>query len=241
MSKILTVARPAPLALALALSCAVLPALVRAATPATLPDTMEQRVAACTACHAIKERGDAFFPRIAGKPAGYLYNQLRNFREGRRRYPMMTYMVDHLPDAYLQEIAQYFSEQHPPYPPPAASTASAGALERGRTLVRHGDPAKKIPACVACHGEQLTGVAPAIPGLIGLPHDYINAQFGAWRNKVRRAAAPDCMAEITSRLSDTDVAAVSSWLASQPADPAARPATTIALPMPLQCGSVPAR
>ncbi|MBA5686814.1 c-type cytochrome [Rugamonas apoptosis] len=241
MFKPLTVARHTArtltLALPLVLSCA-LPA--RAATPATLPDTMEQRVAACTACHAIKERGDAFFPRIAGKPAGYLYNQLLNFREGRRRYPMMTYMVEHLSDDYLREIAQYFSEQHPPYPPPATSTASAGTLERGRTLVRHGDPAKKIPACVACHGEPLTGVAPAIPGLIGLPHDYINAQFGAWRNKVRRAAAPDCMAEITSRLTDADVAAVSSWLASQPADPAARPATTIAMPMPLKCGSVPA-
>lgn len=237
MSKPLTVARHAMLTLALAHAWAM-PA--RAATPATLPDTMEQRVTACTACHTMKERGDAFFPRIAGKPAGYLYNQLINFREGRRRYPMMTYMVDHLPDAYLHEIAQYFSEQHPPYPPPTASTASAGTLERGRTLVRHGDPARKIPACVACHGEQLTGVTPAIPGLVGLPHDYINAQFGAWRNKVRRAAAPDCMAEITSRLSDADVAAVSSWLASQPADAAIRPATTIAMPMPLTCGSVPA-
>ncbi|HJV02434.1 MAG TPA: c-type cytochrome [Burkholderiaceae bacterium] len=240
MPKSLTVA---PLtALALALSCAVLAPAAHAATPAALPDTLEQRVAACTACHTMKERGDAFFPRIAGKPAGYLYNQLRNFREGRRRYPMMTYMVEHLSDDYLREIAQYFSEQHPPYPAPETSTASATTLERGRTLVRHGDPAKKIPACVACHGERLTGVAPAIPGLVGLPHDYINAQFGAWRNKVRRAATPDCMAEITSRLSDADVAAVSSWLASQQADAAVRPATatTLARPLPLQCGSVPA-
>ncbi|MBA5635971.1 c-type cytochrome [Duganella sp. LX20W] len=238
MSKPLTVARHT--ALALALSCAALAPAAHAATPATLPDTIEQRVAACTACHTMKERGDAFFPRIAGKPAGYLYNQLRNFREGRRRYPMMTYMVEHLSDDYLREIAQYFSEQHPPYPPPETSTVGAALLERGRALVRLGDPAKKIPACVACHGEQLTGVTPAIPGLVGLPHDYINAQFGAWRNKVRRAAAPDCMAEITSRLSDADVAAVSSWLASQPANAAVRPATTIARPMPLECGSMPA-
>ena len=32
-----------------------------AATSTTLPDTLAQRVAACTACHAPKERGDAFF------------------------------------------------------------------------------------------------------------------------------------------------------------------------------------
>ena len=202
-----------------------------------LPDTLEQRVAACTACHAANERGDAYFPRIAGKPAGYLYNQLLNFREGRRKYPMMTYMVDHLPDAYLREIAQYFSELHPPYPAPAPNAATPAMLERGRVLVHQGDAAKKVPACVACHGAQLTGVEPAIPGLLGLPRDYVNAQFGAWRNKVRRAHAPDCMAEVTARLSDADVAAVSGWLASQPADAQARPAASIAMPLPLECGS----
>jgi cytochrome c553 len=229
-----------PLRAALLLACS-LAASAHAAPikPGALPDTLEQRVAACTACHQAKERSDAYFPRIAGKPAGYLYNQLLNFREGRRKYPMMTYMVDHLPDAYLREIAQYFSDLHPPYPPPKPNAATPAMLERGRVLVHQGDPDKKVPACIACHGEQLTGVAPAIPGLVGLPRDYINAQFGSWRNKVRRAHAPDCMAEITARLSDADVAAVSGWLASQAADAAARPADTIARPLPLQCGSAP--
>ena len=222
------------------LACGLAAASRAGAAPAalkTLPDTLEQRVAACTACHAANERSDAYFPRIAGKPAGYLYNQLLNFREGRRKYPMMTYMVDHLPDAYLREIAQYFSELHPPYPAPVPNAATPAMLERGRLLVHEGDAARKVPACVACHGAQLTGVAPAIPGLLGLPRDYVNAQFGAWRNKVRRAHAPDCMAEITARLSDADVAAVSGWLASQPADAQARPAASIAMPLPLECGS----
>ena len=221
---------------------AALLALCPPAGAAAPPDTLERRVAACIACHAVKERGDAFFPRISGKPAGYLYNQLINFREGRRNYPMMTYMVDHLPDAYLREIADYFAAQHPPYPPAqAGSGAGAGAasLARGRQLVQHGDPANKIPACVSCHGGALYGVEPAIPGLLGLPSDYINAQFGAWKNQARRAAAPDCMADIAGKLSATDVAAVSAWLSQQPPDAAARPATTIAMPLPLPCGSVP--
>jgi cytochrome c553 len=215
-----------------------------AATPAALPDTLEQRVAACLACHSVKERGDAFFPRIAGKPAGYLYNQLRNFRDGRRHYPMMTYMVDHLPDAYLREIADYFAAQHPPYPPPQAgsgASATTASLARGQALVQKGDPARKIPACVACHGAALTGVEPAIPGLVGLPSDYINAQFGSWKSKVRRAAAPDCMADIAARLSEADVAAVSGWLSKQTPDAAARPAASIAMPLPMACGSVPAQ
>lgn len=223
-----------------ALLCAAPAALPpAAAAPASLPDTIAQRVAACTACHKANERGDAFFPRIAGKPATYLYNQLLNFKEGRRHYPLMTYMVDQLPDAYLREIAQYFSAQHAPYPPPAATSATAQMIERGRVLVHQGDPARQVPACVACHGAAMTGVAPAIPGLLGLPRDYINAQFGAWRNKKRKAHAPDCMADVANRLSESDVAAVSGWLAAQAADPAARPATSLPKPLPMACGGVP--
>ena len=62
---------------------AAMPALGQA----TPPDTIGQRLQACTACHG-KEgvaNGKDYFPRIAGKPAGYLYNQLRNFREGHRQ------------------------------------------------------------------------------------------------------------------------------------------------------------
>src|SRR5688500_11604074 len=90
----------------------LLPALLSGApaqaAPQSVPDTLAQRLLACTSCHArVDARGkpvnDSYFPRIAGKPAGYLYNQLLNFREGRRQYPLMTYLVEHLPDAYLRE------------------------------------------------------------------------------------------------------------------------------------------
>jgi len=224
------------------LSLAMIPALLpaaRTAHAAPLPDTLEQRLAPCLACHQPHERNDAYFPRIAGKPEGYLYNQLLNFRDGRRQFPMMTYMVDQLPDAYLREIAQFFASQHPPYPQAVPVNATPAMLERGRVLVHQGDAARKIPACVACHGQQLTGVAPAIPGLVGLPRDYINAQFGAWKNKVRRAQAPDCMADVAARLTDADVAAVSGWLASQAVADDARPASAPAAPLPLKCGGVP--
>ncbi len=230
------------LAVALFLSAGAVQAQV--AAPPVVPDTLAQRLVACASCHARfdaqgKPVNDSYFPRISGKPAGYLYNQLQNFREGRRQYPLMTYLVDHLPDAYLREIAGHFAAQ----PPAAHAAQTTGAapqlLERGRQLVVNGDSARKIPACVACHGAKLTGVEPAIPGLLGLPRDYVNAQFGAWRNKARRAHAPDCMADVTARLTLDDVNAISSYLASQavPNDP--RPVASIARPLPLACGSAP--
>ncbi|KQQ89068.1 c-type cytochrome [Massilia sp. Leaf139] len=227
-----------------ALLLGALPAFAGAQRAAVVPDTLEQRIAACIACHAPKDSGGTsingvYFPRIAGKPGGYLYNQLVNFRDGRRQYPMMTWMVTHLPDPYLREIADYFSNQHPAVPAPAAPTASAAVLARGEQLVRRGDAALKVPACIACHGEGLAGVAPGIPGLLNLPRDYVNAQFGAWRNKVRRAHAPDCMATIAERLGPGDVASLSAWLAAQPTPPGARPAARLGAPLPMPCGSAP--
>jgi cytochrome c553 len=233
-------ARP-PRLPALVLACAAALPAFAADRPAVLPDSMEQRVIACTSCHAKTGGTDAFFPRISGKPAGYLYNQLVNFREGRRQFPLMTYMVDYLPDTYLREIADYFSNQHLAAPPVQPANVSQAVLERGKALVTGGDKAIKVPACMACHGERLTGVVPAIPGLAGLPRDYINAQFGAWKNKTRRALAPDCMAEIAGRLSLDDVAAISSWIGARPlpADSAPAAASAITRPLPLACGSSP--
>ena len=201
-----------------------------------------KRVAPCMTCHGKEGRAtnDGYYPRIAGKPAGYLYNQLRNFRDGRReQYPLMTYLVQHLSDDYLKEMAAYFAEQDLPYPPPQPVAASPDVLERGKSLALNGDAARNIPACMACHGKALTGVVPALPGLLGLPRDYLLGQFGAWREGARRAAAPDCMGEITNRLSLEDINAVSSWLAAQPVPPDAKPAASLPGKLPVDCGSVP--
>ncbi len=73
-----------------------------------------------------------YFPRLAGKPADYLFNQLQNFREGRRRYPPMNYLVTYLSDDYLHQIATYFSNMRPPYPTPAAATLSDSQVAHGQ-------------------------------------------------------------------------------------------------------------
>lgn len=230
---------------ALALACGMPRAHAQGQAPVAdagrIPDTIAQRAAACTTCHGKEGRAtnDGYYPRIAGKPAGYLRNQLIYFREGQRRWPLMNYMVAHLSDDYLAEIAEYFSTLDPPYPPPQRATVPAAVLERGRVLAMSGDTATNLPACTSCHGEKLTGVSPSIPGLLGLPHDYLNAQFGAWRNGTRHAFAPDCMAQIAARLKPEDVNAVSAWLAAQPVPPDAKPAPAQAKALPIACGSAP--
>jgi cytochrome c553 len=216
-------------------------ASVLAAEPtASVPDTLEQRVLACAACHGKQGEGirqNVYYPRIAGKPAQYLYQQLVNFREGKRGFPQMVYFVRYLSDEYLMEIAVYYSKLQPGFPTPIRPTSSKDAMSRGEVLVKLGDPAKDVPPCAACHGKALTGMQPAIPGLLGLYPDYINAQLGAWQRGVRHAAEPDCMAKIATRLNGRDVAAVSAWLSSQPGSPATLPEPQAQQKLPLACGT----
>jgi cytochrome c553 len=213
----------------------------RSARAQSAPDTMEARVQACASCHGALGQGTSnnYFPRLAGKPAGYLYNQLVAFRSGRRRYPPMNYLLEFQPDAYLRAMANYFAEQRPPQPPPVIPIVSIDLLALGQTLALHGDPNRGIPACSGCHNPSFTGMEPAIPGLLGLQPDYISAQLGAWRYGTRTAIAPDCMQIVAGRLTETDVTAAAAWLSTLPAPANAAPVMRGTLAMPLPCGSEP--
>jgi len=190
-----------------------------AATQPAVPDTIQQRIKACTTCHGVHGEGSpgsGVFPRLAGKPAAYLAQQLGYFQDGLRKYAPMEYTVRQLSPAYMEEIAAYFSAQEAPYHRAPVPSVSATVMERGKQLVERGDSTRGIPSCVSCHGERLTGVEPAIPGLAGLSYDYVSAQIGSWRTHTRAAKSPDCMAIVATRLRDSDITAVAAWLGSLP-------------------------
>lgn len=201
---------------------------------------IESRVAVCIACHGrVGSAGSTYYPRLSGKPSGYLFNQLVSFRDGRRLHSDMTWLVRNLSDGYLLEIADYFSKVELPYPEASLSTdASLAALEQGRKLVVEGDASRGIPACVRCHGPALTGVQPAIPPLIGLPRIYLSSQLGSWLILERRALEPDCMAQVGRKLNASDINAVASWISTRPIPADTAPARSPPQPLPLRCGGM---
>ena len=78
---------------------------------------------------------------------------------------------------------------------------------------------------------------PGVPGLVGLRPSYIAAQLTRWRVGERRAAEPDCMHRIATRLTESDIAAVAAYIAQQdtPRDPSPESANFVRMPM--ACGS----
>jgi cytochrome c553 len=227
----------------LALAALAASPLLSLAAPKAFEDTMAQRTQACTACHGDQGRAgpDGYYPRLAGKPAGYLYKQRLNFKEGRRHYAPMKALLAPLSDSYLLEIAQHFAQLEVPYPAPQPTSAPTAVMERGKQLIFRGDTAQKTPACVQCHGQKLTGATPDVPGLLGLPRDYLIAQLGGWQTGQRAAHAPDCMGNIAKKLSGSDVAAVTQWLTAQPVPTDSRPQATLPPNASrAQCGTAPA-
>jgi cytochrome c553 len=207
--------------------------------PPKVENTMAQRMQACVICHGKEGRATnaGYFPRIAGKPEGYLFNQLKNFREGRRRNAVMSRLMQHMSDEYLHDIAAYFSALDLPYPPARPHGLSDQQQQAAEQLVFKGVPERQIPACVSCHGADMAGRLPAMPGLIALPSDYLIGQLGAWRTDARRAAAPDCMASVAKRLTAEEVGTVSRWLSAQTLPLETKPQAHAAQVLPMRCGS----
>lgn len=217
--------------------------LLLCASTAFADDGIAERLAACAACHGQHGegvQGAEYYPHLAGKPAGYLFEQLKGFRDGRRVNAQMVWLTQFADDAWLRNIADYYAAL-----PPRTQAADTGAeqltperKQRAEQLVRAGDPARGAPACSACHGENLAGLEPGIPATIGLPADYIVAQFGHWRNGSRRAVAPDCMREVALALAPEDVRAVATWLSRQPNADGTRPAPAGSFTPPKACGAI---
>lgn len=213
---------------------------------ASTPDPeFGERLAACASCHGEQGEGIAgseYTPHLSGKPAGYLFEQLRSYRDGGRQHVQMAWLVRHLDDDYLREIAGWYAAQ-PPITAPAEELAArpegpGDAL--ARRLVEEGDPARGLLACASCHGADLVGLEPGVPALVGLPAEYVVAQFGAWRTGVRTAVAPDCMADIARALEPSEIRALADWLARQGHSEPRRPAPAGSFLPPAACGSNPA-
>jgi cytochrome c553 len=215
--------------------------MITAALSTARAEDLSERLAACAACHGVRGEGKAaseYYPHLAGKPAGYLLDQLQAFRDGRRVSPQMTWLMRNMGDAYLAAIAEHYA-QLPPRSFASTRRIAPADAARARELVEHGDAARDVPACVACHGANLAGHAPGVPSLLGLPPDYVIAQLGAWRTGVRSARAPDCMARIAKALDPADMRRLGEWLSSKDAGDSVVPAPAGSFALPRACGNLP--
>lgn len=85
-----------------------------------------------------------------------------------------------------------------------------GSLRAGEALVTGGG---RTTACTVCHGSDLRGLGP-VPALAGRSPSYIGRQLYDMQHGNRTGMWTPLMAPVVSRLSESDILAVSAYLAS---------------------------
>lgn len=165
----------------------------------------------CAACHGPDGNSvNPIWPNLAGQNAGYLVQQIKHFKDGVRENASMAPMVAGLEDADIAAVADYFAAQAPRIQPAAAEQVAAG-----EKLYRGGDVERGIPACMACHGPNGVGNAPAnYPAVRGQHADYTVLQLQAYRDGTRTTDAQAMMRTIAARLTDADMLALARYLSA---------------------------
>lgn len=164
---------------------------------------------ACFGCHGIRGEGDGVStPRLAGLEAGYLQRQLEAYAIGLRTHKPMRAIAKHLSQADRRAVANYYAGM------PATVEPAAGLAPNpvGARLYLVGDPDRDLHPCAACHGAEGGGIGPANPALAGQPAGYITNQLELWRLGNRRSDPLNQMLDISQKLTDREVSALSAYV-----------------------------
>jgi cytochrome c553 len=153
----------------------------------------------CLGCHGIDNYKNAYpdydVPRLSHQTAAYIVAALQEYKSGERPHATMHAQAASLSDQDMQDIAAYLQGALPIKP----SGASAGP------------PPAQVTTCVACHGENGTGIdAPLVPKppvLAGQHADYLQQALQQYRSGRRKNAIMGGMAQSLSKETDVKIAA----------------------------------
>lgn len=167
----------------------------------------------CKECHNPDGNSSvAEYPRLGGQQAAYLYKQLRDFRDGRRKNVIMQALTQDLGDRELADVSAHFAVQ----PAMKGAAPVANPNLRGRRLFEQGDPQRSIPACAGCHGADGKGLALAAgqanPAIGGQHRFYLRGQLQDWRSETRRNSPDGVMNQVARALGDADIEALADYL-----------------------------
>ena len=165
----------------------------------------------CTACHGAEgNSANALWPNIAGQHAAYIEAQLKAFKDGTRKDPLMTSQAMMLSDQDMADLAVYFES----LPGAAQAVADASLVARGEALYRGGNTETGASACMACHGPSGRGNPAALyPALQGQHATYTAKQLNAYADGTRETDGKTrMMRDIAERLSKEDIEALASYV-----------------------------
>lgn len=171
--------------------------------------------ATCVACHGVGGNGiiNAEWPKLAGQHAAYTAAQLKHFKAGERKNPVMWGQVQTLSEQDMADIGAYFASLKP-----VPGVASKDAIAVAQKLYRAGDAVRGIAACAACHGPTGAGNPTAMyPRIGGQNTAYTTTQLNAYKKGKdgERGGGKHAliMSAVAAKLTDAEIAALASYVA----------------------------
>ena len=141
----------------------------------------------CKACHGLDGKGVApAIPNLAAQRSQYLYNSLKEYKDGKRSHAALKNMATNMSEADLRNVAAYFASL-----PPFANKAA--------TDVKHSSPYEQgkaaAAACANCHGEDGNSTIPGTPSLAGQQPHYLVAAIQEYHQGDRAKGAMSSLRE----------------------------------------------
>lgn len=174
------------------------------------PEAGKAKAQACAACHGPTGNGggDPSWPKLAGQVPEYLVEQLKLFKTGERKNPLMSPQAAPLSEQDMRDLAAFYAAQKLE---PGAAADKDLALA-GQEIYRGGVREANVPACMSCHGPSGAGIPPRFPRLSSQKAAYTAQQMLDFKSG-RRQDNDNIMTRIASRMSEEQIRAVAEYLA----------------------------
>ena len=173
--------------------------LAQTATDAKPPP----KVDICAACHGADGNStNPQYPNLAQQTARYIYLQLKDFKEGRRKDPLMSPVAATLEQGDMLALGDWFSKQKEKS---TGFTADPAKVDAGR---------KKADEvlCSMCHGGDFVGQN-EIPREAGQHYEYVKKQLLDFKAK-RRTNDAGTLTSVARTLSDEDIDNLAQFVAN---------------------------
>lgn len=152
--------------------------------------------AACEKCHGADGNSESpVVPKLAGQQSAYFIQQIKEFKSGNRKNPLMEPIAAGLSDADSDDLAAYYATLKP-----TAEKVDAALSSKGKG---------NYNLCDSCHGPTAAGQGP-IPRLAGQHAAYMITQLKAYQSGVRKNPV---MNGVTMSLSEGDFKALAEYAA----------------------------
>jgi cytochrome c553 len=157
----------------------------------------------CVVCHGPAGNSPAgAFPILAGQNSRYIYLQLKDFKEARRKDPLMSPLAQALSKEDMLALADYFSVQKQK---PIAFKADAGKVAAGRAKADE-------TLCAMCHLGGFSGQN-EIPRVAGQHPEYVTKQLKDFKARTRTNDAGS-MTSVAQTLSEQDIENLAHYIAN---------------------------